>query len=274
MTKRRKFPRLGPARACLLAIYARCVTTSLTAFAGVNVVEVIPCDQARQHIGETTTVCGLVVSGVDIDTPGRERTYLNFDRPYPNQTFAVEIPESVRSRFSEAPETLFKGKTICVTGPIIAYRGKPEIVVEDPSQIVIQGEAPTPRETSDDTKPSVPAPPAPVDTPKPAAPAPLAGVASVNAQKHVGETTTVCGLVASARYFNSASSKPTILNFDRPYPNHTFSVVVPGSARGRFKESPERLFSGKTVCVTGQIVDYRGKPEIVVENPSQIAIQD
>lgn len=50
--------------------------------------------------------------------------------------------------------------------------------------------------------------------------------------------------------------------------------MIPGLSRAAFNEPPEVLFNGKTVCVTGLIVDYRGKPEIVVEDPSQIVIQE
>lgn len=83
----------------------------------------------------------------------------------------------------------------------------------------------------------------------------------------------MCGLVASARYFESREGARSLLNFDRPYPNQTLTVMIAGPNRAKFSRPPEVLFSGKTVCVTGRIVDYRGKPEIVVENPSQIVIQ-
>jgi micrococcal nuclease len=73
---------------------------------------------------------------------------------------------------------------------------------------------------------------------------------------------------------DSSRAKPTLLNFVRPYPDHPFSVMIPNSARPKFKDPPEALFNGKTVCVTGAIIDYRGKPEIVVEDPSQIVIKE
>jgi DNA/RNA endonuclease YhcR with UshA esterase domain len=282
MTKRRKLSRLNRAVVGLLATLAGSLTVVPAAWAGVNVIQVISSDQAQQHIGETTTVCGMVASGRYINTPGDERVYLNFDHPYPKQTLAVVIPGAARSRFKEPPETLFQGKTVCVTGPITEYRGKPQIEIEDPSQITIQGESPNTNEASGETPPSPPAPPPseppPNETSKPQPPAPAtavpSGIASADAQNHIGETTMVCGPVASARYFDSAPGKPTLLNFDRPYPNHTFTVVVPGSARGRFREGPESLFRGKTICVTGRITNYRGKAEIVVEDPSRIVIQD
>jgi DNA/RNA endonuclease YhcR with UshA esterase domain len=35
--------------------------------------------------------------------------------------------------------------------------------------------------------------------------------------------------------------------------------------------TPETSLRGKRVCVTGQIRDYRGKPEIILNEPSQLA---
>jgi hypothetical protein len=110
------------------------------------------------------------------------------------------------------------------------------------------------------------------------APAALGGALNTipadQAKQHIGETNTVCGLVASARYMDSTRAKPTLLNFVRPYPDHAFSVMIPDSARPKFKDPPEVAFTGKTVCVTGAIIDYRGKPEIVVQDPSQMVISE
>ena len=48
--------------------------------------------------------------------------------------FHAVIYEDNRSKFG-TPETSLRGKRICVTGQISAYRGKPEIVLTDPSQL-------------------------------------------------------------------------------------------------------------------------------------------
>jgi hypothetical protein len=98
------------------------------------------------------------------------------------------------------------------------------------------------------------------------------GISGEQAKQHIGETNTVCGLVASTRYMDSSKTKPTLLNFDHPYPDNTFSVMIPDASRGKFKGPPEVMFKGKTLCVTGLIIDFRGKPEIVVEDPSQITV--
>jgi len=94
------------------------------------------------------------------------------------------------------------------------------------------------------------------------------------AASHVGESATVCGTVSSAAYLGRTSGTPTFLDLGRPYPDQLFTVVIWGTARGLFEDEPEALFDGRRICVTGTIVEYKGKPQIVVDDPSQIEIAD
>jgi len=95
-------------------------------------------------------------------------------------------------------------------------------------------------------------------------------IPSAQAKDHVGETATVCGMVADARY--QTGSHVTFLNFDKPYPNHTFTGFIPGESRGKFG-TPEKEYLNQEACVTGKIQDYRGKPEIVLTDPQQLKAQ-
>lgn len=92
---------------------------------------------AKGHIGEQATVCGLVKSARWASNSNRKPTFLNLDEAYPRQTFTVVIFEEHRSAFTPPPEDQFKDKRICVTGKIEEFRGTPEIVVTVPSQIVV-----------------------------------------------------------------------------------------------------------------------------------------
>ena len=95
---------------------------------------------------------------------------------------------------------------------------------------------------------------------------------SAEAKNHIGERATVCGNAVSAHYAARTKGNPTFLNLDEPYPRQIFTILIWGSGRPKFGE-PENKFANKKVCVTGVIKDYRGKPEIVAEQPSQIEIQ-
>jgi hypothetical protein len=92
------------------------------------------------------------------------------------------------------------------------------------------------------------------------------------AAQHVGERASVCGYVASTRYLSSSRSKPTFLNFDKPYPNEDFTVVIWPEDRAKFGE-PEIKFLHKNICVTGETTLYRDSPQIIAKNPAQIKEQ-
>ena len=93
-------------------------------------------DEAKNHIGERTTVCGPVVSATWASGSKGKPTFLNIGKPYPDpQRFTVLIWVQNRGNFPQPPEDYYLGKNICVTGLIIEYKGVPEIEVKDPSQI-------------------------------------------------------------------------------------------------------------------------------------------
>jgi DNA/RNA endonuclease YhcR with UshA esterase domain len=86
---------------------------------------------------------------------------------------------------------------------------------------------------------------------------------------NIGETATVCGVVAFARYEANEQNQPTLLDLGQPDSNAIFTAVICGDDRQKFG-TPETSLRGKRICVTGQISDYRGKPEIALTDPSQL----
>jgi len=96
-----------------------------------------------------------------------------------------------------------------------------------------------------------------------------ATMAPGDAASHVGESATVCGVVASAKFAANSRSQPTFLDLDRPYPNPVFTAVIFGDDRPKFG-APEKSLQGTRVCVTGVIRLYRGKPEIILNDPNQL----
>ncbi len=100
--------------------------------------EAISPEDAAKFIGETKTVCGTVASAHFAAKVKGQPTFINLDKPYPNQVFTVLIWGSDRGKFEKQPETLYSGKDICVTGMIQSYQGKPEIVVKEPGRINVK----------------------------------------------------------------------------------------------------------------------------------------
>jgi len=138
----------------VLAIVAGCGLGVLFATAGVKVAQTLTGDEAIEHLEETNTVCGTIASAkYVVDAPGSP-TYLNFDRPFPDQSCSVIIDEATRARFKVAPEKAFRGKLVCVTGVIMTdYRGRAQIAVSNPAQIVVR-DAPTPPATNSAAAPT------------------------------------------------------------------------------------------------------------------------
>src|SRR6266849_1029878 len=63
----------------------------------------LSASEAKEHFGETATVCGEVVSTRYADSTKGQPTFLNLDKPYPNQIFTVDIWGINRSKFG-SPE--------------------------------------------------------------------------------------------------------------------------------------------------------------------------
>jgi DNA/RNA endonuclease YhcR with UshA esterase domain len=97
-------------------------------------------------------------------------------------------------------------------------------------------------------------------------------ISPVEAAKHAGETATVCGLVAGAKYAAQIRGGLTFIDFEKPYPDATFTAVIFAADRAKFG-TPEKGLAGKRVCVTGKIEIFRGKPEVVLTDPKQLAVK-
>lgn len=99
--------------------------------------EKLTAGEAKDHIGEKATVCGIVVSSHYVVRSRGYPTFLNLDEPYTRQVLTMLIWSSHRPKFGD-PEAKYGNKKICVTGAIKSYRGVAEIVTSEPAQIEIQ----------------------------------------------------------------------------------------------------------------------------------------
>jgi hypothetical protein len=92
---------------------------------------VIPTDAAAKHVGETATVEGTVAN---VKHASRfHAIFVDFDQPYPNQSFTAYIDQKNAAKFPDVDKLM--SHKARVTGKIVLYRGKPEIVVEEASQL-------------------------------------------------------------------------------------------------------------------------------------------
>ena len=93
------------------------------------------------------------------------------------------------------------------------------------------------------------------------------------ASQHIGERVTVCGPVADADYYETSNGQPTFIDLGAAYPDASrVTVIIWGENRGAFPEPPEKMYGGKTVCVTGVSYLYNGVCNIEVTSPDQVQI--
>ena len=90
--------------------------------------------------------------------------------------------------------------------------------------------------------------------------------------QHIGDSVTVCGKVDDLRYFESSKNSPTFLNIDGKFPNQVLTVVIWGETRKQFTGKIEDM-KGKQICITGKLILYKERPEIIIGSPEQISVQ-
>ncbi|MBS1532761.1 MAG: S1/P1 nuclease [Bacteroidetes bacterium] len=85
-----------------------------------------------------------------------------------------------------------------------------------------------------------------------------------DAGNHIGQTVKVTAKAYSSRDMGSF----TLVNLGASYPNQLLTLVLRGDAKRKGQD-----IDGKMVTVTGKVIDYKGKPEIEVRDPSQLSVQ-
>jgi hypothetical protein len=91
-----------------------------------------------------------------------------------------------------------------------------------------------------------------------------------DAAQHVGENVTVCGKVFSTKLLTP--SNMVFLDLGGFHPNQLLTIVIKGEDRSKFKGQPEDDYKDKNICITGTIIDFKGKPEIVLSDPVNIKL--
>ncbi len=258
--------------------------------------EVLEAEDAARHLGQTATVCGEVVEVKSHEELPSKPTFIELGKAFPEQDLTGVIWGTDRKLFAEDLQAELLRRRVCLQGLISPYNGKPEIILKKPSQLMVPAPEPGQKEIVMSTQsrlraalagcaltfalllaapspaPALTAPPAGYAAPSAApAAAPAVRIAAADAARHANEDARVCGTVAGSKYAVRTHGKPTFLDFEKPYPASVFRVVIWDEDRGKFKEAPEAAYGQGKVCVNGRIKLYKGAPEIVVHDPSQLS---
>ena len=95
---------------------------------------------------------------------------------------------------------------------------------------------------------------------------PVAVISPLDASEYMGKFVTVKGLVADVY----RSDKVAYLNFIKKFPDNPFSGVVFAREFDAFGDL--NVYQNKNVEISGRISTYRGKPQMILNKPSQIKI--
>ncbi len=90
-----------------------------------------------------------------------------------------------------------------------------------------------------------------------------------DADEYIGEHKSVAGRIVATHN----SGKACFLNFHENYKRY-FTAVIFKSDFHKFPDRPEEFYKGKRVRVSGRIKRYKGKPEIILNDPDQIRVVD
>lgn len=190
-------------------------------------------DIAR-HIGDSVRFCTKVYNTRYFESVANRPTVLDVNNSYANQTNVV-IWEQDRKNFPSAPEMLYKDKEVCITGVVQSLNNMPQIVIRNRDQITLKS---------------------PVSLPE--------------VDKFSGDVVTVTGRVLTSRLLPNTADLPTLLNIGAAYPDQSLTVVINNKDRANFPGAPETYYLNKYVTVTGKVEMVSGKPQMTIQNKSQI----
>lgn len=115
----------------------KCLLLTTALFFTVAVVSAqykVPLDSLKQFVGKSVTVCDEVYGVKTTD----KVTYINVGAKYPNAPLTIIIfKKDLEANFKEQPEKLYGNQHICVTGVVKEYKGKTEIIVTTPEDILV-----------------------------------------------------------------------------------------------------------------------------------------
>ncbi len=194
---------------------------------------------AQKYLGKIVTVRGKIVRTGS--TKGL--SFLNFGTS--NDGFTAVIYEEVYEALGGKPAELFANKDVYIVGLVRPFRGKPEIMIRDASQIRIAESIPLNFENSDKL--------------------PLVNYQKI--REHVGQEVAVeftvmeTGNIGHICFLNVDSNR----EFTVPVFSGTFKDIPGGS-------KPEEYYLNKKVRVTGKVTLYRERPQIEVHDLRQINI--
>lgn len=99
--------------------------------------QIIPLDSISYYEGKTITI-NSKVQNTYVSNGEKKTVFLNFGKPFPNETFKVVIFENDLIHFKYAPSEFLKNKQVEITGRVLIYNKRPQMIITNESQIKIK----------------------------------------------------------------------------------------------------------------------------------------
>lgn len=94
------------------------------------------------------------------------------------------------------------------------------------------------------------------------------GIDVMEAANNMGKKVTICSRVFGIR----ATPTITQISVGDKYPNSPLTVVLFSKNYSKFAVPLEELLKDKNICIKGTIQEYKGKAQIIIENPEDISV--
>ena len=187
------------------------------------------------HVGDSVRFCTKILHTRFFETATNKPTLLEVNDNFSTPLVNIIIWDQDRKNFSNAPETLYDQKDVCIAGFVELLNNVPQIVLRNRNQITLS---------------------------KPIA------LAEIN--KFIGDSITVSGKVVTTKLVSNSPTSSIMLNLGAAYPNQLLTLVIEDRDREKFNGSPENYYLNKDITVTGRVELQMGKPQILVQNKGQI----
>jgi len=92
---------------------------------------------------------------------------------------------------------------------------------------------------------------------------PVTAIKLADVKSATGKTVSVTGKVYGAKDIGSM----VLVNLGAAYPNQMLTVALKGNAKALADK-----IEGKTIKIEGTVIEYKGKPEVIITEPTQIQI--
>jgi hypothetical protein len=88
---------------------------------------------------------------------------------------------------------------------------------------------------------------------------------------HIGDSVEVRGKLSDITYLKNAKNSPTFIRVGGKYPNQLLTIVVFDDVRRRLDINlQEEKYAQGVVIANGKLELYKGKPQIVINDPRQL----